>query len=589
MKWEEIARARRILDREQGTIYKDWGGRLRIALAYPNMYYVGMSSLALQTIYRAFNERPHVVCERVFWDKGGLQAGRTLISLESQRPVDEFDVLAFTVSYEMDYFHVVEMLRQAGIPPLAEDRDEDWPLVLGGGPALSMNPEPVVPFFDAIVIGEAEGIIGDLTERLRDAADSSRGDVLERLAELPGVYVPLVHHNDPTRPDWRPIDRLWVRDLTAHPTVSCLYTPDTEFGDLHLMEIARGCGRGCRFCLAGYIYRPPREVPVDVILDWAREGLRHRDKLGLVAAAVSDHTEIDRLAEELRRMGARVSVSSMRTDPISVPLVELLAESGTQTLTIAPEAGSQRLRDVISKTQREEDLLAAVDLAERLRFPQLKLYFMVGHPTETDADIQALVDFVLEARRRFSRRITINTTPYVPKAHTPFQWEPMAPVEVLKRRQRWIKRQLAPHRVGVRADSPEWAAVQGVLARGDRRLAQVLLRVEELSIPAFRRAMAECGLSAEEYLGAWPQDRPLPWRIVNPAIRESYWRMERRLAERGRPGQPCPIDSAGCLICGACDEAWAFRFLGGLPPRRRGRTGDGGSPRPRRQPTGLLR
>jgi hypothetical protein len=279
----------------------------------------------------------------------------------------------------------------------------------------------------------------------------------------------------------------------------------------------------------------------------------------------------------------------MRTDPISVPLVELLADSGTQTLTIAPEAGSQRLRNVISKTQTEDDLLAAVDLAERLRFPQLKLYFMVGHPTETEADIQALVDFALETRRRFSRRVALNTTPYVPKAHTPFQWEPMTPARVMKERQEFVKRHLAPHNVAVRADSTEWAEVQGVLARGDRRLAGVLLRLERLSVPAFHAAMADCGLTAEEYLGARSPDRPLPWQIVDPAVSLQYFQMERRLAERDQPGRPCPTDSAGCLTCGACDEPWAFRFTGGVPARKPHLfTADGQLARPLRQPVELI-
>ncbi len=568
MRWEEISQAQRILSREQGTIYKDWGGKLRVALAYPNTYYVGMSSLALQTIYRAFNARPDVVCERAFWEKGGLAAGRSLLALESQRPVTDFDVLAFTVSYEMDYFHIVEMLRQAGMPPLARARDESWPLVLGGGPALSMNPEPLAPFFDAIVIGEGEEIVGVLADLLSEMRDAARADLLAQLATLPGVYVPQLHANDPSRPDWRPIERLWVTDLTRHPTVSSLYTPDTEFSDLHLMEIARGCGRGCRFCLAGYVYRPPREVPADVLLEWARAGLRYRNKLGLVSAAVSDHTEIDRLAEGLRRMGARISVSSMRTDPISVPLVELLAASGTQTLTIAPEAGSQRLREVISKTQREDDLLAAVDLAERLKFPQLKLYFMVGHPTEMMADIEALIDFALEARRRFRRRLALNTTPYVPKAHTPFQWEAMTPAAVIKERQELVKRRLARYDIAVRADSTEWAEVQGVLARGDRRLAEVLLRIERPTVAAFHAALAACGLSAQDYLGEWEETRPLPWQIVDSAVSFNYLRRERRLARRAQAGRPCPPDSAGCLSCGACDEEWAFRFTGGTPMRK---------------------
>ncbi|MCD6289511.1 MAG: radical SAM protein, partial [Anaerolineae bacterium] len=527
------------------------------------------------TLYRTFNLRPDVACERVFWNRASWEAGEALISLESQRPADEFDVLAFTVSYEMDYFHVVEMLQQAGVPPLAEERDEAWPVILGGGPAISANPEPLAPFFDAIVIGESEEVIDPLVGLLSSFSGAPRAVLLEQMARIPGIYVPQIHLNDPTRPDWHPIRRLWTRDLTVHPTMSSLYTPDTEFGDLHLIEIARGCGRGCRFCMAGYMYRPPREVPADVVLDWAREGLQHRRKLGLVAAAVSDHSEIDRLAEELRRLGARISVSSMRTDPISEPLVELLAESGTQTLTIAPEAGSQRLRDAVNKPQTEESLLAAVDLAERLKFPRLKLYFMIGHPTETEDDIHALVDLVTEVRRRFRRRIVVNATPYVPKAHTPFQWEGMAPAQTLKARQQLIKRELVRQDVAVRADSPDWAVIQGVLARGDRRLAQVLLRMRKLSISEFHRAMKTCGLTVEMYTGPWPPEQPLPWQIVDCGVRSGYLKREHQLALQGRPSRPCPPRAAGCLRCGACDPEWAFRFSGGVPPRgaRRGERG----------------
>jgi len=350
-----------------------------------------------------------------------------------------------------------------------------------------------------------------------------------------------------------------VRDLTRLPTVSSLVTPDTEFGDLYLMEIARGCGRGCRFCLAGYIYRPPREVPLEVLLEWARVGLRHRPKIGLVSAAVSDHSQIDELAVRLREMGAKISVSSMRVDPISVPLVKALAESGTQTLTIAPEAGSARLRDVINKPQTEEQLLGAVELAESLKFPQLKMYFMVGHPTETEEDVQALVDLALAARRRFSRRLVLNTTPYVPKPHTPFQWEAMTPADVVKARQEYIKKALSPHQVAVRADSPYWAEVQGVLARGDRRSAYALLNMETLSLPAWERALADAGLTADEYLSARAPGEPLPWDIVESGVTDAFFRYELRHAQQHDLTPGCPPQAQGCLKCQACDTDWAFR------------------------------
>jgi radical SAM superfamily enzyme YgiQ (UPF0313 family) len=569
MSWNNIVESKQILSKEIGTVYKDWGGKLPIALAYPNTYYVGMSSLALQILYRRFNEHADVVCERVFWDKGGWEARRPLRSLETQQRVDEFAVWAFTISYEMDYFNVVEMLRQAGLPPLAADRDARWPLLVAGGPGITMNPEPMAPFFDAIVIGEGEEVVDTLVDTLREVGDEDRSALLDALDRIEGVYVAgkirPVAETSQTGSDMRRIKRLWVRHLEHYPTVSSLYTPDTEFGGLHLMEIARGCGRGCRFCLAGYVYRPPREQPLDLLLDWARQGLKHRDKIGLISAAVSDHTQIDELAIRLRALGARLSVSSMRVDPISKPLVRALRESGTQTLTIAPEAGSQRLRDIINKTQTEQQILDAVDLAEAEGFPQLKLYFMIGHPGETDADVQALVDLTLEARRRFRRRLVINATPFVPKAHTPFQWEGMTDQATFERRQKAIQRGLSKHNVSVRADSPQWAAVQGVLARGDRRLAPVLLSMTQLSIPAFTRALADHGLTMETYLGARVPGEPQPWDIVESGVSSSYFLFEHRHAQRAETGLSCPPTSSGCLTCGSCDTDWAYRDTDGVP------------------------
>lgn len=555
---------------EAGAIVKDWGGRLAVALTMPNTYYVGMSSLALQLLYRSFNAEPDVLCERIFWEKGAAQAGTPLRSLENDRPAADFAVWAFTISWEMDYFNVVELLRQAQIPPLAADRQSSrqwngrpWPLLIAGGPGVTMNPEPVAPFFDAILIGEGEAAVPHFIELCRQGLDDDRAALLATLDSTAGWYVPGLRPSNRNHPHFRQVERQWVRDLPAYDTSSTLYTPDTEFSNMHLMEIARGCGRGCRFCLAGYVYRPAREQPLDRLLASAERAIAAgHTKVGLVSAAVSDHTQIDELATGLAALGASISASSMRMDPISVPLIRALATTGAQTLTVAPEAGSQRLRNVINKTQTEDQMMAAVQLAQDLNFPQLKLYFMVGHPTENEDDIQALIDFTLAARQRFKRRIAINATPFVPKAHTPFQWEGMAATALLRKRQQTIHRTLARHGVDVRADSPDWAAVQAVLSRGDRRLAEVLLAIPSggLSVRSFFDTLAGFGLEKEHYIGPWEVGAPLPWDVVQSGVSENYFHYELRLAAQNRTGLSCPPDSAGCLSCQACDEDWAFRY-----------------------------
>ncbi len=557
LKYQYIDRAKKILAREEGTVRKDWGGRLPIVLIYANTYRLGMSSLAMHSVYRLFNDQPDVVCERAFAGyESALRADEPILSIESQRPLTDFPVIAFTISYEMDYFNAVQLLQRAGIPPLAEDRDESWPLIIAGGPAVYTNPAPLADVFDAFAIGEGEVIVPPLVDALWEAGNAPRAEGLHILAQVPGMYVPGVENG--------PVSRVWLRDLDTLPAITQIYTYDTEFGDRALIEIARGCGRGCRFCMAGYTYRPMREVSLETILAVARHSLKHRDKIGLVSAAVSDHSWIDQIAIELRAMGAKIAIASMRVDPISEPLIRALAESGTQTLTIAPEAGSERMRQVINKPQSDQQLLYAVDLAARYNFPQLKMYFMIGQPTETEADVEAIADLALAARARFSRRLTVNATPYVPKAHTAFQWAAMMPVETLDARVKYLERRLQPAGVAVRSDSPAWAAVEGVLARGDRRLGRVLARMHKTTLREWERALKAEGLSQEDYLRERALDESLPWSVVDTGVSQAYFTWDLRRAFQHQLTRACP--PAGCLRCNACDQEWALRDVSDLGP-----------------------
>ena len=342
MEWRHVEAARRVLASETGAIVRDWGGQLPLALAYPNTYTVGMSSLAIHTLYRLFNDTPGILCERTFASLGNRASpDAPLLTLETQRPVREVAVLAFSVSFEMDYFNVIDMLRRAEIPVRAGERGRYDPLVIFGGPAVSANPEPLALIADAIVVGELEPVVADLTDCLHPPGGQDREDTLAEISQIPGVYVPALHEGER-------IQRQLLEDLDAYPTATTIIAPRAEFGDMYLIEIARGCGRGCRFCLAGYWYRPPRQRSVEQILRQAQEGLKYRDKVGLVASAVSDYVEIEALVTGLRDMDAQISVSSLRVKPLPPILVRALAESGAQAITLAPEAGSERLRRAIA-------------------------------------------------------------------------------------------------------------------------------------------------------------------------------------------------------------------------------------------------
>jgi len=509
MEWRHIAMARRVRESESGAIVRDWGGRVPIALVYPNTYAVGMSSLAIHGLYRWLNALPGVVCERAFAGLGRrVESAGPFITLESQRPLSDAAIVAFSVSFEMDYLNIIHMLRGSNIPVRAEERAEGDPLVILGGPAVSANPEPLAAVADAIVIGEAEALLGPLVDCVAGSWGQQRLSTLRELAGLPGVYVPRLHRDARIR-------RQWVPDLDDHPTSSSIVAPMAELGDMHLIEVSRGCGRGCRFCLAGHWYRPPRERSLGIILDQAREGLEHGQRIGLVASAVSDYSRIEELVTELRGMGAALSVSSLRIAPLSPILVHALAESGARSITLAPEAGSDRLRRAIHKGITHDDIMDAARLAASETFSALKLYFMFGLPGESDGDVEDLIRLVGEIKAVFLRRVIVSLTPFVPKAHTPFQRAAMAPRALLEERRSRIVEGLRRLGIETRAEAVEAARIQGVLARGDRRVGEALLAASGPGPSRWQRALDALSLDPEEYLREKSPEEKLPWRFID--------------------------------------------------------------------------
>jgi radical SAM superfamily enzyme YgiQ (UPF0313 family) len=435
------------------------------------------------------------------------------------------------------------MLRRADIPLLAAERERGDPLIILGGPAVSANPEPLAPFADAVVIGEAEELVADLVEVLRRTNGRSRLATLEELARLPGVYVPLLHRG-------QAIARRWVAQLDDYPLSSTIVAPKSEFGDMHLIELSRGCGHGCCFCLAGYWYRPLRERSLEVILEQARQGLRHTNKIGLVAAAVSDYSRLEELVQALRGMGAKLSASSLRVEPLSLPLLHALAAGSSRSITFAPEAGSERLRRIINKGVSHEGILTAAREAAKLHFETLKLYFMLGLPDEVAGDIEELMALVEEVKGVFPRKVVVNITPFVPKAHTPFQRQAMAPKEVLKVRLSHIKQRLRRAQIQVRGESVEAARIQGMLARGDRRVSEVLLALRHLPKLEWAYVLREAKLGVEEYLRERRPDEALPWDFITSGISPAYLRQEE---QRGAAAQETALcQPATCARCGVC-------------------------------------
>jgi len=525
MTQNKFREARQRLSREQGTIIKDWGGRLPFALIYPNSYYVGMSNLGIHAIYSLLNSYSNIVCERAFWERDNQAHPMPPFALESQRPLSDFAVLAFSITYELDYFNVVNILKASGIPLYAADRDESHPLVIAGGACITANPVPLSPFFDCLCIGEAEQILPTMLPVLSEGIKDRRYKLLKALASVPGVYVPRYNTG-------KPVVRQWTANLDDFPVTSSLLTPDTELGNLYLIEVERGCNWGCRFCLVSNAFRPARFRSIDTLRTQAKIGLRYRKRLGLVGPAVSDHPQIEELVTQLRQIGAELSTSSLRIKPLNPILLEEVARGGARTIALAPEAGSYRLRDVIRKDFTEDDILQAIDKVARLGIRQLKLYFMIGLPSETDGDIEEIARLTLKGkdildRQKTGCRITLSVSPFVPKAGTPFQWLPMESIQILNKRLSRLKNNLQPKGIKIKAESPAWSQVQGVLSRGDIKLAEVLDNIEELSLSGWRHAARKSQLDIDYYAHqSWDAGKVLPWAVVDSGTKPERLKLE---------------------------------------------------------------
>ncbi|MFN7916032.1 MAG: radical SAM protein [Vicinamibacterales bacterium] len=551
--WQQRERALDILSKETGYVRKPHGGRLRIALAFPNTYWVGMSNLGFQTVYRLFNEQPDIVCERVFLPPkqelaAQLAAGAPLLTLESQTPVREFDVFAFSVSFEWDYVNVLTLLRLAGIKRYATERTTHDPLVVVGGAVTFVNPEPLAPFADVIAAGEAEVLIPSLDRAFRES--STRDALLRTLTQERGFYIPSFYEphyaSDGTIERYEPLAGtdapLPVRKAALKgtdaldPPSTSIFTPDTEFGSRFLVEVVRGCANLCRFCWAGYNYLPVRSFPADRILELAREARVHASRAGLVSIALCDHPEIERILQGLLDLGYQISPASLRLDDLTDPIVSALVKSGEKSITIAPEAGSDRMRRVINKTITTDEILDRADVIFRNGIDNLKLYFMIGLPTETDEDLVAIRELTAQLRDimlKYARpkgqigKIVGSVNPLIPKPGTAYQWLPMEDPAVTDRKIKRLRSLMADlDNVYFNIKSERHSYYQALLSLGDRRVAPII-EAAERNGQNWRAAVEETGIDADFFIFRDRSADPvLPWDIIDGGMKASFFRSE---------------------------------------------------------------
>jgi len=591
----------------------------RVALVYPNSYYLGMSSLGFQVIYHELNRRDDTYCHRVFLPDGENQFGvksrfasraherlacrhpryeRKLdfrssgarealwskpqpIPLETQRELRLFDIIAFSVSFEEDYFNIPKILFHSNIPPFARERDEKMPLIVAGGISVSYNPEPLADFIDVFLIGEAEFTIHQLISEYRlwketigaNRMSAHKEELLKQLAQLDSFYVPrdytVFYHPDGTVKavknkcggDAPPrIKASTIANLDEVDTASRILTENTVFANTYLIEIARGCGRQCRFCVADYVRRPPRRRSLESTLELAKQACGITDRIGLVGASISDHLHIDEIAQSLVELGFSISCASLRADSVSTALLDALASSKQNTITIAPEVATKHLQNYINKSIEVERLHHVMNEALKRDILNFRLYFMIGVPFETATDLTSIVEMVASLRKVMVShaksggrmgRITCVISPLVPKPHTPFQWLKMEDVKVTASKLTFLKRQLNQlGSVRVQSASARLASREGVLARGDRRLSAVIYDVAINGL-TFKSALRKHGLDADFFTGRLRAiDEVFPWSHIDSGVNEEYLKLEYQHYLSGNLTGQCQPDI--CRKCGAC-------------------------------------